>query len=317
MFPENPDPIGDMQCIFSVKSSIPFLVESKRFPVNFSEQIFFTEETVGDYISIPASMQSDFEYSIFLKRMNVSEIGSQIVFKISSDEYPEMEIFRDLIKIPSVVIDYKYVEAGFHKTMFTFHHNHLLDVSRFMFKARRTLGNGMAEYLGPNRGFDFVLQKALKADKVVAGIISLEAPENESEEIGRLFACPWTRRLRYSNGLSSDDFIYRIDEAHKCDRNIFNAISEEEGIYRATIASEISIFYSRLLYEYYNPMFYQSHEYDGETLRIFGAVSESYARTMMNIVSEAASQFPQLGIKLVYVAPVAPGTVETKTKPVQ
>ncbi len=307
MFPEDPDPIGDMQCLFSVKSTIPFLVESKKFPVNFTERIYFTEEAVGDYINIPSSLKVDFEYNIFLKRMRVSEMGSQTVFKISSDEYPEMEIFRDLVKIPSVAIDYKFIEGGYHKTIFTFHHTHMTDVSRFMFKARKALGNGLPEYLGPNRGINFVMQKALKAESVMAFVISLKAPASESEEIDLLFSSKWTRRLRCSNSDLNNDFLYRIDAADTTGKNIFEVISREDGIYRATTASEISLFYSKLLFEHYNPMFYQYHEYDGNTLRICGAVSQSYVRTLMYVVYASAKRFPKLGIKLSYVAPVTTG----------
>ena len=315
MFPEDPDPIGDMQCLFSVKSSIPFLVESKKFPVNFSEHIYFTEEAVGDYINIPSSLKEDFEYNIFLKRMKVSEMGSQTVFKISSDEYPEMVIFRDLVKIPSVAIDYKFIEGGYHKTILTFHHTHLTDVSRFMFKARKTLGNGIPEYLGPNRGFNFVLEKALKAERVVACIISMKAPVSESKEMNHIFSSKWTRRLRYSNSNLNNDFLYRINTAVTSDNNIFEVISRKDGIYRATTASEVSLFYSKLLFEHYNPMFYQYHEYDGNTLRICGAVSQSYERTLLNVVSDSAKRFPKLGIKLSYVAPVIPGNSAIRPTP--
>lgn len=306
MFPENPDPIGDMQCVLSVRSSIPFLVESRKFPMNFSEHLYFTDEEVGEYINIPSTMKGDYEYNIFLKRMEVSEMGDLMVFRISSEEYPEMQIFRELVKIPSVVIDYKYVEGGNHKTIFSFHHSHALDVSRFIFKLRKTFGNGIPEYFGPNRGFSFILEKAGKAEKIVAGVLSMKAPMAESDQMRGLFASRWIRRARYTAGGSTNDFLYRVADPEGINKKMFQRISGKENIYRATTASDISIFYSKRVFEHFSPMFYQYHEFDGNNLRICGLASESYERIIMEIVYGAVKEFPQLDIKMTYAAQVSP-----------
>lgn len=306
MFHEIPDPIGDMQCVFSVKSSIPFLVESRKFSRNFSEHLFFTEKEVGEYINIPSTLKGDQGYNIFLKRMQVSEMGSLTVFKISSEEYPEMEVFRELLKIPSVVIDYKYIEGGYHKTIFTFHHSQMNEVSRFIFNARRILGNGLPQYLGPNRGLNYVLENAVKAEKVLRVVFSMKAPIADSDQTKALYSAKWARRLRYTDGHFKNESLYRIRAESWTPPEIYRKISEEEGIYIATAASEISRFFSKMLFEKYNPMFYQYHVFDGNDLRISGLVPVSYERTILEIVHEAVKKFPLLDISLNYLSQILP-----------
>ena len=62
-------------------------------------------------------------------------------------------------------------------------------------------------------------------------------------------------------------------------------------------------------------MFYQYHEYDGNTFRICGAVSQSYERILLNVVSDSAKQFPKLGIKLSYLASVTAGNSAIRPTP--
>ncbi len=306
MFPEDTDPVGDMQCVFAVKSSIPFLVESRKFPFSFSEHMYFTDKAVGEYINVPSYLKKDYEYSIFLKRMQVSEMGDLSVFKITSDEYPEMEIFRELIRIPSVAIDYKYIEGGYHKTVFTFHHTHAMEVSRFIFNARKALGNGIPEYFGSNRGLNYTLEKASKAERLVSGVVSVKPPVSDSDQMKALFATRWIRRLRYTTWENSNDFLYRVDDSAKLSGEIFKSVSEKEKIYTATTASKISVFYSKMLSEHYNPMFYQYHEFDGTLLRICGIISESYGRTFLGIVSDTVKNFPKYDIRVAYLSPIHP-----------
>lgn len=300
MFPEDPDPIGDMQCILSVKSSIPFLVESKNFPVSFSEHMYFTDREVGEYINVPSNLKASFGMNIFLKRMEVSEVGGLLIFKISSADYPEMEVFRELVSIPSAVIDYKFIEQGYHKTLFTFHHSHMQEVTRFIFNARRALGNGVPEYLGPNRKFRGVMELAARSEGLWSGVISARSPEGESEEMEKLFSASWARRPRFTGGEETNDFLYRIHGPQVAEGGIFECISVEDGVYRALTASNVSQFYSRKLFQNYNPMLYQYHEFDGETLRICGVVSESYIKTFLESVSEAREKFPEYDIRLAY-----------------
>ena len=304
MFPEDTDPVGDMQCVLAVKSSIPFLVESRKFPFNFSEHLYFTDKVVGEYINVPSNLKKDYEYSIFLKRMQVSEMGDITVFKITSEEYPEMEIFRKLISIPSVVIDYKYIEKGYHKTVFTFHHSHVQEVSRFFFNARRTLGNGIREYFGPNRGPNFTLEKASKAEGFFSCVISARPETADSDRMKALFATKWKRRLRYISWDSTNNYLYRIADPSQISGETFKPVSVEDRIYGGSTVSDVSLFYSRRLYEHYNPMFFQYHEFDGALLRICGIVSESYERTLLQIVHEAVRKFPEYGIKVTNWSPI-------------
>ncbi len=300
MFPNDLDPIGDMQCVFSVKSSIPFLVDSRKFPISFSEHLYFTENGVEEYINVPSYLKNDNEYNIFIKRMQVSEVGSNMVFKLSSDDYPEMETLRDLIKIPSVIIDYKYVEGGYHKIIFTFHHSHIQEVSKFIFDARKKFKFGVPEYFGPNRGINYVLEKAQTSGSIIAGAITLNSPKKESEFMKELFSTKWVRRARYTDGSNRCDYLYRIPDSSSINNEVFTSVSGEDKIYGANKTSEISLLYSRLSLERYNPMFYQYHEHDGENLRICGLIPENYRNTMIETIAETSERFPQLDVRLTY-----------------
>ncbi len=300
MFPNDPDPIGDMQCIFAVKSNIPFLVESRKFPISFSEHLFYTDDEVGEYINVPAFLKKDYEYGIFIKKMQVSEIGSNMVFKISSQDYPEMETLRELIKIPSVAIDYKYIEGGYHKTMFTFHHSHMKEVTKFIFNARRSFGYGFPEYIGPNRGLRFVIEKAQTSGNIVASSLTINPPRNESEKMKELFSTNWVRRARYTSKSRTDDFIFRIQDPESINHQVFREISGEDRIYGANITSGIYLLYSKLVFEHYNPMFYSYHEYNGQNLRICGLIPENYGGTVVESVAETVKEFPDLDVKLTY-----------------
>lgn len=296
------DPIGDMQGVVSVVSDIPALQLSRKFNFKFSEHMYFTKDEVAEYLYVPISMKKDFETMLFLNEIKAIEEGELLVAKISSKEYPEMEEFRKLVEIPSVVIDYKLLDKGLHRTYFSFHHSHLREVSEFFFNAKRRIENLMLEYIGASRGLAWLIEAALSTEPLYHVEASLDVPRTEISRTGQIFNRNWIRRPRYTSGDEEADALYRIrDGDHSRMSPIFQTISQEDAIYRAQGGSALSRYYSKTLVENFDPLICQYQRHENGTLLMGGVVSKSYFKTILGILSETSERFPEWNIKLMFV----------------
>lgn len=295
------DPIGDMQGVISLQSDIPALELSKKFRFKFSEHLYFTKDEVAEYLYVPVSMRKDFETMIFLNEMKAVEEGGLVIAKISSRDHPEMEIFRGLINIPSVVLDYKLLDGGVHKTYFSFHHSHLREVSEFLFEARKKIGPFIPEYLGKSQGFAWLLETQVSTEPMYHLEASLKVPQEELGKEEQVFKGTWLRRPRFSSGDTIADSLYRVHEWNRPDKSgVFEEISEEENIYRALSGSALSKLYTKSLAENFDPLICQYQKFDGEFLTMGGIVSRSYLKTMMSILSSISKRFPEWDLHLLF-----------------
>lgn len=295
------DPIGDMQGVISLVSDIPALQLSRKFNFKFSEHMYFTKDEVAEYLYVPISMRKDFETMLFLNEIKAVEEEGLLIAKISSRDYPEMDEFRKLIEIPSVVIDYKLLDKGVHRTYFSFHHSHLREVSEFLFNARKRIENLMLDYIGASRGLAWLIEAAVSTEPLYHVEASLDVPKTEISRADQVFNGNWIRRPRYTSGDEEADALYRMrDDGHSGVSAIFQTISQDDAIYRARGGSALSRYYSKTLVENFDPLICQYQRYENGTLLMGGVVSKSYFKTILGILSETSERFPEWNIKLMF-----------------
>ncbi len=299
MYSSTEDTIGDMQASVIVRSMIPGFEISKKFHMSIPEHLYINNEEVGEYLFIPEYLKNDRDTALLLSKFHIEEIGDFCILKLSSKEYPEMNIFKELVKIPSVILDYKAMESGFHKFHFTFSRNDLKSVSEFIFDSKRKIPTFEVEYLGKSRGFNWVIEKAGEVESLFAIEISITMPESKLESMGNFRNIKWKRRPRYNGPSDSMDALYRIQGRETLHNNgTFQRISLENHIFRAVTGNELWQFNSIRSLENFYPILYQTHEFDGENLKIRGIVSQNYSKTLMESISEVNSKHPGWNVSL-------------------
>ncbi len=299
MYSSVEDTIGDMQASILVKSLIPGFEVSRKFHINIPEHLYITEEEVGEYLFIPASLKRDREMALFLSKFDAQEQGDFYIVKLSSQDYPEMTIFRDLVKIPSAILDYKAMECGYHKFQFTFNRHDIHEVSEFIFHSREKIPTLEAEYLGRSRGFNWILERASSVEPLLSLEVSISVPEANLATMGPLRYRKWIRRPRFNGSTDFVDALYRIDDTDGLETiPNFHRISPDDNIYRVVTGTELAVLNDSRIMKNFNPLLYQQHEFDGKTLKIRGIVSQNYSSSLMSSISDASRAFPEWHISL-------------------
>lgn len=125
---------------------------SKRFSISAPISIVNQEGKISAFYYFPGDFAKDREKEIFLKQFNARMNEGLWTTYTNSDAEPELLYFKELMNIPSLVLEDSQLINGMHYFSAKFDENYSPMVSRFLLDLIDRDSNFQIEEIGPNSG---------------------------------------------------------------------------------------------------------------------------------------------------------------------
>ncbi len=200
--------------------------------------------------------------------------------------------FREVISVPSVVIDAVIVESGFRVLLFRFHEVDAESVSALL-TAKRSLADLSIRYFGPNA--QAAIFRHIQGHLGLKYYeISTSVPPEEMDLIGdpviATFGSNWTREVKY---LLNDDVqaVYHEKNAIIARSKMLREIYPEQKLYEMTFKNPLVTYIFSESTKAMISLLGMQHSMFGKEFRIGIVVPEAVDSDFMQIISSLVTTF--------------------------
>lgn len=292
----------DMQCVITISNEFPIERFSREFKLFIPGTTIIGEDKVGLLYYLPDLADEKRDVSIFLRSFKARKNNDTWIIYTNSKVFPQLNFFKELVSIPSIVFDTMYLEDGVHNFFFRFHHNYTHEVSKTLLGPMAPESMSV-EYFGKSGGIASVIDRIKEKQNISCIKVRSKPPDEETKEKRNpIQAGKWFREVKANFSKVNVRSVYFVDEQlKKLDDNNVVEISRDEGIYEAKTENSLLSFLSQISDEIPLPSIRRTQYYDGHSFTMNSIIPEHFKKEYLNKVSKSIDMFPEWEIILTKV----------------
>ena len=221
------DGIPDMECEVTIASELKVFRSLSDLVDHVPSFLYLDKNGISiSYFVDKKEVKSTRNLEIFKREFQCKTFGDLYYIVNEQSGMPSIENYEKLLAIPSVVVNYKYLQDAVHHIIFNFSRKDLERFSELILELKGLLPGFSIAYLGENRG----ISRTLDIMKKVPGLsYSSMKLEYDPEKIGGIMAYRWIRKIRYNTPHSVTDAFYKFeDKIPRIDG--LNVVSEKHNL---------------------------------------------------------------------------------------
>ena len=292
----------DMECTINVKTTMR-LFQFKTFeksPIPVSLTI--GNGIVEDLFYLSDVNEDDRELQMFLRESKAVRSGNLWLFKLSNQDYEPLELFAELVAIPSVVINYKMFMSRVHILNFRFDSSDMVQITKFLAKATDYFKNFEIVYLGKSSGVKSIFSELNKILPLYYLSVSLHVPDSDMGLVSRA-SIRWTREQKYKSTDDSYHAVYYFDGPVNLTPGLLTEIDPEKGLYFRKSNSRIIIEYLHDFLSQSYPSFMEVQSFSDHQITIETVVSRGVVKQHLLTMKKLIEKFPGWVIEINSVVP--------------
>jgi AAA+ ATPase superfamily predicted ATPase len=282
------------------------LTTNQGFPVEkFSVQqnifiptvLFIRDQDIGALYYFKASdVEGKRDVDIFLRTYNARKRGGVITLYATSKSFVEYRFIGDLIKIPSVVMNYVYVSGGRHFFNYRFHSSSLKEVSNLLLSENKP-SSVQVESISMSRG----LKQSLETFHKNAGLSVVVArsipPKEEFTEDKNPMGSNWSREVKANDSEGRIRGVYYGAKEIKAE----DVLKISDGIYEADTDNPVLKYLSSKQDELIIPAISRFQTLINEDFTLVEVLPSLYKDDYIEMLSKASRLFPEWHLTLTEV----------------
>ena len=204
------DGIPDMECEATIVSELKVFRSLSDLVDHVPSFLYIDKNGVSiSYFIDKKEVKSARNLEIFKREFQCRSFGDLSYIVNEQAGMPSIQNYEKLLAIPSVVLNYKYLEDGVHHIIFNFSRKDLERFSELIMELKELLPGFSIAYLGENRG----ISRTLDIMKKVPGLsYSSMKLEYDPGKIGGIMKYKWIRKIRYNTPHSVTDAFYKFED---------------------------------------------------------------------------------------------------------
>lgn len=237
----------DKQCVLSFSLEHPLTQLSETYGLTAIIKIRMHGEGGVMIVNMPYKESYDKDIVSTLKGYDAIIEGDALSARIDISNLPFIHSFRNLINIPSVVIDGVILDKGMFYLYFRYHHNNHRHVSKLLLSEGGSYTDFAVRYLGESQGILSAIQEIDKQIPLYYVEISSRVP-SKSIDIMRdhvliTFGISWDREVKYVIEDEIHAVYYDQNAVLKKGNEWATEISPSERIYETTFYNPVIEYY--------------------------------------------------------------------------
>ena len=295
----------DMRLVISIHTGTPIEKFSEEHGLFIPASLVISPDSIGSLYFFDRESITDRDAGIFLRKSGARLInGKQTIFA-SDRVYSQYEFFgRELLELPSMIIDAHFVEGCCHYFYFRFHSSMIREISRLIMSEEAPEGMSV-KYLGKNDPEHDAMDYF--GGKIPLNIVSLTStpPDTElSSGTNPIRTRGWTRETKYLRTDGKIKSIFYLDEALKSIPSGVVEISGEGGIYEVATENPLLSEIGRLSRNVTLPALNRSQALIDERFEIQCVSPNMFNPELMERIKAAKDKFPEWNLTLTGIKPV-------------
>ena len=204
------DGIPDMECEATIASELKIFRSLSDIVDHVPSFLYLDKNGISiSYFIDKKEVKSARNLEIFKREFQCRSFGDLSYIVNEQAGMPSIQNYEKLLAIPSVVLNYKYLEDGVHHIIFNFSRKDLERFSELIMELKELLPGFSIAYLGENRG----ISRTLDIIKNVPGLsYSSMKLEYDPDKIGEIMKYKWIRKIRYNTPHSVTDAFYKFED---------------------------------------------------------------------------------------------------------
>ncbi|MEM0155953.1 MAG: hypothetical protein QW597_05060 [Thermoplasmataceae archaeon] len=291
------DQLLDMQCVIAIKDGYELLDFSEKFHLNLSCTAIVEKQQIGLVFFIRKEEFENRDIRMFLKTFNAEEKDGVWIVKLTESADSELNVLKNFLIIPSVVLDHIYLENGIIYARIRFHKNYLKSISDEVMRTVKRTDKVSLEYLGKSDGLLSVLKEIDRRVPLFYFSLDSEPPESAKNSDDTPVPGKWIREIKFT----SDDLIngiYAVNSSENVTDNRVQEISKCDKLYEGKSRNDVLDFLRIRSMETLIPTFSNVQGYDGKKLSMDFVVPEFEVQKFLSVVSETLKAFPDWKINV-------------------
>ncbi len=291
--------ILDMKLVLSVHTGTPiekFAAENGMF---IPASLVVSPDYVGSLYFFDDRAVEGRNVDIFLKASRARELkGKQTLFT-SDRVYPQYKFFgRELLDLPSVIIDAHFVEGPSHHFHFRFHSSMIARVSELVTSSHAPEGMSV-EYLGPNvPDRDIMSYMAGRMSLAYVSLVSTPPDRMLGSQENPLRVTEWKRETKYIRTDGKIRSIYYLDRPLETVPANVTEIYRDRRIYEAESENPVLSEIARLSPHITIPALNRSQSLSGNRFEMQCVGPAMFKQEFMERVKAARDRYPEWNIVL-------------------
>lgn len=224
--------------------------------------------------------------------------GTRII-DIAGDGTDIPVIVEQLIKIPSIAIDFSELKKGRVFLYFRFHHNNLKEVSDALLNSVRLFEGFEIEYLSESKGLKSTIHKISELTNLYYMEMVTNPPKEEIySERNPVYGTAWTREIKHRY-LGEIHGIYYTDKpAEDKFSHLLTKISDDGRVYYAVTGNPLIDYISEKENELGISTVSRIQKLEGDSFKIGIVLPEIHLKRHLNLLSEVSEKFPEWSLVL-------------------
>lgn len=291
------DQLLDMQCVVSIRDGYELLDFSEKFNLRVSCTALIENNRINLVFFIRKEEAEKRDVRTFLDTFKAKDRDGLWVVELSESMDNELNVIKDFISIPSVILDQIYLEHGAIYVKMRFHRNYLESVSAELMKAAKETDKVSLEYLGKSNGLISILRQLDKSLPLFYLSLDSEPPESAMNNDDVTVPGKWIREIKFS----SDDLIKGVYTLNSSPDNLMGKlqeISKSENIYEGGSRNAVLDFFRKRTVENFIPTFAKIQGYDGKKMSMDFIVPQSELQKLLTVLSDTLNAFPEWKINM-------------------
>ena len=297
-----PENFLDMEAVVISDSEFPIETFSRDHDLLIPALLTIWSDKVGIlYYFSSARVKGNRDMEIFLNRYGARQTNEIYTLYASSSQYPQANVLRKIIEVPSTVNYASYVWQGKHYFHFAFRHEYLREISNIILSPDNPYGIQVGR-LAPNNRMMQVLKWL--HDNLRLSMVSIESipPEQELSEQNNPMGSEWIREIKCR---SPDGKIKAVYHAAGTP-SVRDVKKIAESIYEIETQNELISFLSSKENHVMIPEFRRLQKLEDGKFTITVVLPEAYSAEYIRKLARASIALPQWKIFLSGVTPLFP-----------
>ena len=303
MIIEDIDKMLDMQCVISFSLSHPITDLSEEYGLTSVIKIRMRGDGGTAILNIPYyESETPQEIIKVLKEHSLVEDRESMSAKIDLSGTRFLQSFRELIGVPSVVIDAMTLDSGIYSIIFRFHSNDSKKINKVIQGKFSAFDRFAVTYYGESPGlistFEALsLQFPLKYVEITTSVPP-RSMDIERDPVISTLGVSWERELKYLVEEEIRAVYYDKNAILRRETEWVNEISPEQRIYETSFSNPIMEFYIKESSKSSVVILGMPQKLEGKNFSFSAIVPEMSLHEFFSVITQSIDKFPEWDIML-------------------